>query len=69
VKSTTALVKLFKEHGFTLVRQTNHQVWGCPCGHALITIATSPCKGRGDSNAKAQLRRTLRACTTDKDAT
>jgi hypothetical protein len=61
------MVKLFQEHGFTLVRNKNHQIWACPCGHHRITTTGSPCGGRGDNNAKAQIRRTLRACKTQED--
>jgi len=54
--------------GFTLIRATNHQIWGCPCGHGRVTIASSRHGGRSDDNAKAEIARTLRACTDRQEA-
>lgn len=62
MRSVSALVKLFRENGFTLLRQTNHQIWRCPCGHTQIVSSGSPSGGRGDHNCKARIRRTLREC-------
>lgn len=69
MKDAKALVKLFEKNGFTLTRRQNHQVWKCPCGHALVTIARSSGGGRGEINARLQMQRTLRVCQTKKDAT
>jgi hypothetical protein len=69
VKSTTALVKLFKENGFTLIRDKNHQIWGCPCGHTQLVSSGSPCGGRADRNAASQIRRTLKVCATERTTT
>lgn len=68
MNKVTEMVKFFKAHGFTLLRQHRHQVWGCPCGHALITTTGSPCGGRADRNAKAQVKRTLKACKYEEKA-
>lgn len=62
MRSTTALVKLFMENGFTLARAKNHQVWKCPCGHTQVVVPSTPCRGRGDANTQATIRRTLRVC-------
>lgn len=69
MKSTTALVKLFRENGFTLARSKKHPIWRCPCGHAQLVSVSTPCGGRGDINARLQIKRTLRECTTKEDAT
>ena len=69
MKSTTALVLLFQEHGFTLARAKNHPVWRCPCGHAQITTISTPAQGRSEANAKALIKRTRRACIPEKEAT
>lgn len=57
-----SLTKVFEEAGFTFVRQTNHQIWRCPCGRHQIATHCSPCGGRGVENALAQIRRTRRQC-------
>lgn len=62
MRSITAIDHMMTAAGFTLVRQSNHRVWRCPCGHAQITSHCSPCGGRGDQNMKAKLARTVRAC-------
>lgn len=69
MKSVTALVKLFSENGFTLARQTNHMVWRCPCGRHQITSSGTHCEGRGDNNAKALMKRTLRKCAQAQEET
>jgi hypothetical protein len=69
VKSATATVRLFEEHGFTLARSKNHLIWNCPCGHARVTTSTTGGYGRGSANAAAQIKRTLRACTTEGSTT
>ena len=63
------MAKLLMAYGFVLARETNHQIWRCPCGHAQITTNTTPSRGRADANATAQIKRTRRACKIEKDAT
>jgi hypothetical protein len=63
VKASSVLVQALVRAGFTLVRTTKHQTWTCPCGHARISCAVSPGKGRAVENTQAQIRRILRACT------
>jgi len=55
--------------GFRLLRKKNHEIWGCPCGHAQIPMSCSRHEGRGDQNARALIARTLRACCTTKEMT
>lgn len=58
-------VAMAQEHlkaGFTLVRQTKHMVWRCPCGHTQLYDTTSNCGGSGHINALTRIRRTLREC-------
>lgn len=57
-----AMIKVFEDAGFTLVREHRHQIWRCPCGHAQVVTTSSPCGGRGDWNSKARIKRTLREC-------
>lgn len=63
MKARSMLFGMFEQAGFTLVRCTGHAIWRCPCGHTKVTSASSPGKGRGVTNARAQIARTLRACT------
>jgi hypothetical protein len=63
VKSARDTAQLFQQSGFTLVRSKNHMIWRCPCGRHQLVTSTSRCGGRGDENAKADIRRTLRACS------
>lgn len=44
--------------GWRLVRQTNHEVWRCPCGEHQITLAVSASDHRAEMNKKAQIRAT-----------
>ena len=60
----TALTNDLVSAGFHLIRSNKHQIWGCPCGHGRVTITSSRPGGRGDTNARAEIARTLRACKT-----
>lgn len=60
---------MFQDNGFTLYRSKKHLIWQCPCGHTQVVSASSPCKGRGDTNARLQIQRTLRACATPQEDT
>lgn len=62
MRSIPALVKLFEESGFTLLRSKNHLIWGCPCGHTQIVGASTHAEGRADNNCRARIKRTLREC-------
>lgn len=62
MNNLVALDRAFTKARFTLVRQANHKIWRCPCGHAQITSSGSRHGGRGFENAMAQIARTLRAC-------
>ena len=62
MRDVKKLVKLFEENGFTLARQRNHMIWRCPCGHAQITVPTSPGKPTNLTAGVAYLNRTKRAC-------
>jgi len=58
-----ALARDLANAGFRLIRRTNHAVWGCPCGHALlVTATTGDGKGSADINVRTRMARTLRAC-------
>jgi hypothetical protein len=59
---TTHLINALKKAGFTLLRHNRHMVWGCPCGHDLITIASTKQTGSGDTAAYALMNRILRGC-------
>jgi len=61
-KDLKDVIGLYVSSGLTLIRDKNHQVWRCPCGHTQVVLRCSPSGGRGDKNAKAQLKRTLREC-------
>jgi hypothetical protein len=62
VSPVKAITLEFEEAGFELLRQNNHLVWRCPCGHRKVTSSGSHCKGRADENAKALIKRTLKQC-------
>jgi hypothetical protein len=63
VKAQARLARMFKEAGFTLLRHTNHMIWGCPCGHTQIVCpGTIGGGGRAWENCESLMRRTLRAC-------
>lgn len=57
-----AMIGMFRNAGFVLIRDKGHMIWGCPCGHARVVTRSTPARGRGDKNAKAEMTRTLRAC-------
>lgn len=63
-----ALTNYLVSAGFTLLRHSKHEIWRCPCGHALLTISSSRAGGRSDQNARAQASRTLRNCTPRQEA-
>lgn len=63
MRAQSELIKEFDQAGFTLVRQNNHVTWRCPCGHTIVTVPSSPGKGRAVANTRALMVRTLRACT------
>jgi hypothetical protein len=61
--ASSTLRQMFQRAGFTLVRCTNHAIWRCPCGHAKVTAARTPGKGRrAHDNARALMTRTLNEC-------
>lgn len=60
MRSVTALVKLFEEKGFTLLRDKKHQIWACPCGHTQIVSSST--YARGHANDYGRIKRTLREC-------
>jgi hypothetical protein len=62
MRDISALVQTFREAGFTLVREKNHQIWRCPCGHTQMTSSLSQHGGRGDQNARARIARALKIC-------
>jgi hypothetical protein len=62
MRTVTEIDAMFMAAGFILVRQDKHRIWRCPCGHIQLTSQSSPCKGRGDQNVKAKMRRALRGC-------
>lgn len=50
----TKIRKALQAAGWTLVRETKHQIWRCPCGqHPQVTLATTLGQGRGFKNAVA----------------
>lgn len=63
MRAATALVQSFERAGFRLIRSNGHHIWGCPCGHAVVTVSVTPGKGRSVENSRADMKRTLRACT------
>jgi hypothetical protein len=63
MQADSAMTRLFRDAGFTLIRCTNHAIWKCPCGHTRVVAACSIGRGRGAYNAKAQMNRALRGCT------
>lgn len=62
MKDLKALVKLFEENGFTLVRHRKHMIWRCPCGHAQLTVPSSPGKPTNLHAGAGGIKRTKRAC-------
>lgn len=49
--------KALQKAGWTLVRETTHQIWRCPCGsHDQVTLPTTFGKGRGFQNAVSLLK-------------
>lgn len=61
--SVTAMLKLFTDAKFELVRNKNHPIYRCPCGHRQVSTSGSHCEGRGSTNARLLIRRVLRECT------
>lgn len=62
MRAGTALARMFETANFKLVRKNGHNIWACPCGHTQVTSPATPGGGRGASNARAQIKRTLRIC-------
>jgi len=63
MRQVSELIRAYKAAGFTLVRSKKHLIFQCPCGHAQLVDTSTRCGGRGGTNAKARIARTLRACT------
>jgi hypothetical protein len=63
VRASSALVRLFEDSGFTLIRWNGpHLIWRCPCGKNQVTSCKTPGKGRSVANANGDIARALRAC-------
>lgn len=63
MRGGTEITQMLKKAGFELLRKNKHEVWGCPCGHALITVAaTGDGKGSAAINIRTRLARTLKTC-------
>jgi hypothetical protein len=62
MNSVSEMNQAFLRAGFALVREKNHPVWRCPCGHKQVTSSNTHCEGRADRNSAALIRRTLREC-------
>jgi hypothetical protein len=62
MRTKTALLRHLLKEGFTLVRQTNHAIFRCPCGHQQISLSLTHQEGRSDQNDRALIARVLREC-------
>lgn len=62
MNNLVALDRTFAAAKFSLIRQTGHKIWRCPCGHHQMSSSNSRHGGRGDQNARALIRRILRQC-------
>jgi hypothetical protein len=62
MNSVTEMLKLFTDAKFTPVRNKNHPIFRCPCGHRQVSTSGSHCEGRGTTNARLLIQRVLRQC-------
>lgn len=62
MRARTQLVEMLKKAGFTLLRENNHGIWLCPCGHIKLTVPRTPGKGRSMDNSTGEMNRALRQC-------
>lgn len=62
MNAVTQITLEYRQAGMKFVRKGKHLVWDCPCGHARLQTSGTHNEGRGDNNARALLRRTLRTC-------
>jgi hypothetical protein len=60
--SVTEMLDIFLTAKFTLIREKNHPIFRCPCGHRQVSTSNSHCGGRGSTNARLLVRRVLRQC-------
>ena len=50
--------QLAEELGWRFLRYAKHgSLYGCPCGQHVITVSSSPGRGRATGNLHSQLRR------------
>lgn len=62
MNSVTEMLSLFTDAKFEPVRNKNHPIFRCPCGHRQVSTSGSHCEGRGATNARLLIRRVLRQC-------